>query len=125
VSRLAVARARERLAGRANVRVERLAIPGAMPAGPFELIVCSEVLYYLTRRQALAAIAGIRAALAPGGSVLAVHRRAKGKSTPLYGEEVHELLGAHLGAPRALADSTALYRLERFDSAPGESAHSQ
>jgi predicted TPR repeat methyltransferase len=115
VSRLAVRRARERLAGEPHVRVERARIPAGMPAGPFDLIVCSEVLYYLTRGQAVDAIARIRAALAPGGSVLAVHRREQGRSTPISGEEVHDLLAEHLGAAPVLQNSTPLYRLERFD----------
>ena len=49
-------------------------LPEEFPAGPFDLIVCSEVLYYLDalRRATLDATAR---ALAPGGSLLAVHWR--------------------------------------------------
>lgn len=114
VSRLAVRRARRRLAGVPNVRVARAVVPDRFPAGPFDLIVCSEVLYYLTRAQARDTIAAAGRELAAGGSLLAVHRRAKGLSTPLSGEDVHALLAESLG-PAAYTDSTGEYRLERFD----------
>ena len=116
-SRIAVRRARRRLAGAAaGVEVRRGRVPGGAPPGPFDLIVCSEVLYYLTRGQAERAIDELGAALAPGGSLLAVHKRERGRSTPLSGDEVHALLAARLPCERALEDSTPLYRLERFDA---------
>ena len=46
VSERAVATARERLAGRHGVEVECRSLPEETPDGPFDLIVCSEVLYY-------------------------------------------------------------------------------
>jgi trans-aconitate methyltransferase len=113
-SRRAVAQAERRLAGVPGVRVERRALPRQMPSGPFDLVVCSEVLYYLTRPEAVEATARIREELAPGGWVLAVHRLGKGRSSPLYGREVHELLDEHLGARRAVSRSTERYRLDVF-----------
>jgi len=50
-----VAIARERLARFPNVRVERRTLHEETPEGPFDLIVVSEVLYYLPREQMLAA----------------------------------------------------------------------
>ena len=45
----AVDAARERLAAHDHVRVERRTLPSEWPAGPFDLVVCSELLYYWDR----------------------------------------------------------------------------
>jgi predicted TPR repeat methyltransferase len=60
IAQAAVDAARERLAAHDHVRVERRTLPGEWPAGPFDLVVCSELLYYWDRptlEQALPAIA--------------------------------------------------------------------
>src|ERR1700733_13474732 len=44
----AVEIARRRLANTPGVAVLDGAIPGAIPAGPYDLVVASEILYYLT-----------------------------------------------------------------------------
>ena len=49
VSERAVTTARERLAGRKHVVVERRTLPEEMPGGPFDLIVASEILYYYSK----------------------------------------------------------------------------
>jgi SAM-dependent methyltransferase len=72
-------------------------LPEELPAGPFDLIVCSEVLYYWSRDLLLAALPPMVAALAPGGSLLAVHWRPGTRTYPLLGDEVHDLLAEHLG----------------------------
>ena len=69
----AVSAARRRLAGLAHVRVQRQALPDDWPHGeaPFDLIVLSEVGYFLDapRWQAVAAACG--QSLAPGGDLVA------------------------------------------------------
>lgn len=92
VSERAVAAARERLSGRRRVRVERRTLPEEMPEGPFDLIVASEVLYYFTREDLIAALETFERELARGGSLLAVHWRRETRTYPLQGDEVHELL---------------------------------
>jgi SAM-dependent methyltransferase len=116
-SELAVERARRRLAGRPGVRVERRTLPEEMPAGPFDLIVCSEVLYYWSRDLLIEALAALRSALAPGGSLLAVHWRPRTRTYPLQGDEVHEILARELGDLRRGASLTERrYRLDRYDA---------
>jgi protein-L-isoaspartate O-methyltransferase len=110
----AVEGARERLAGVRNVTVERRELPEDFPEGPFELIVCSEVLYYLDDAAFSAMVTGIARELAPGGSLLAVHWRPETETYPLGGDEVHERLAARFGAP-AYRDRTPEYALDRFD----------
>ena len=48
-----------------HVRVERRTLPEELPAGPFDLIVCSEVLYYWSRELLLAALPRARPARWP------------------------------------------------------------
>ena len=99
VSERAVAAASERLSGQGHVRVERRTLPEEMPAGPFDLIVASEVLYYFPGEEMLAVLRGFERELAPGGALLAVHWRRETKTYPLQGDEVHELLSAEHATP--------------------------
>jgi len=48
-------------------------LPADMPRGPFDLIVASEILYYLSRPDLVRTLARIEAALAPGGRVVVLH----------------------------------------------------
>ena len=115
VSERAVAAARERLSGRAHVRVERRTLPEEMPDGPFDLIVASEVLYYFPREEMLTVLRGFERELARGGILLAVHWRRKTETYPLQGDEVHDLLVEHT---RLLNRETIIepdYRLDLFE----------
>jgi predicted TPR repeat methyltransferase len=115
VSERAVAAARERLSGREHVRVERRTLPEEMPDGPFDLIIASEVLYYFTREEMLAALWGFERGLAPGGVLLAVHWRRETKTYPLQGDEVHELLMKHTRLQNRKTIIEPDYRLDLFE----------
>jgi predicted TPR repeat methyltransferase len=115
VSERAVATARERLAGRGHVRVERRTLPEEMPAGPFDLIVASEVLYYFPREEMLAVLQGFERELAPGGALLAVHWRRETKTYPLQGDEVHELLAQNTRLQNKVTIIEPDYRLDLFE----------
>ena len=93
---------------------ERREIPEEWPDGPFDLIVCSEVLYYLDRVALDRAIDEIERTLAPAGSLLAVHWRHRTRTYPLLGDDVHGRL-RELGWPRGVVRPTPDYLLERFD----------
>jgi SAM-dependent methyltransferase len=71
--------------------------PGALPSGPFDLVVMSEVGYFLTPLALVRSLAAVRRALAPGGEVLLVDWRHPTTGTPLDGPAVHELAAAALG----------------------------
>ncbi|PPF23744.1 class I SAM-dependent DNA methyltransferase [Rathayibacter rathayi] len=74
VSAAAVERAARRLAPREHVRVEHHDITRGVPAGPFDLVVLSEVGYYLG--DALPGVLrSIRDALTPEGELVTVHWR--------------------------------------------------
>jgi SAM-dependent methyltransferase len=62
------------------------------PTGGFDLIVLSEVLYYLDRAQLDTVIANALAALAQGGELISVHWRWPVAEYPQTGDQVHERL---------------------------------
>jgi len=96
VSETAVERAMLRLRDMPHVTVSRAALPAEMPSGEFDLIVCSDVLYYFPRDVLIEMIPRFTTALAPDGTLLVLHYLGRfGQST--RGHEVHELLKAHLG----------------------------
>lgn len=73
----AVAEARKRVvdAGHPHVSVERGSLPGDWPDGPLDLVVLSEILYFLDRDQRAAVARRCTEALVTGGHVVAVHWR--------------------------------------------------
>ena len=106
VSEPALAAARRRVPG---VRFERRELPEEFPPRDFELIVASEVLYYLDPPAFEATLDRLR------GTVLAVHWRHPTRTYPMTGDEVHDALTRRLGPP-AYSAPTADYRLDRWDS---------
>jgi SAM-dependent methyltransferase len=114
-SATAVRRAGERLAGLPHVRVERRILPEELPPGPFDLVVCAEILYYWPAGLLRAALASIESALAPGGSLLAVHWRPPTRTYPLRGDEVHAILAAELGLVPAFSEQAPKYLIDRYD----------
>lgn len=73
----AVAEARRRTAGLPSVNVRHALLPGDMPSGPFDLIVVSEILYYLSVREADRLVTAVVAALAPGGRIVLLHHHVR------------------------------------------------
>jgi SAM-dependent methyltransferase len=69
----ALSQARRRCAGRAHVRFARMFVPGEWPPGEFDLILLSEVVYYLDAADVAALAARVCGALAPGGDLALVH----------------------------------------------------
>lgn len=75
LSSAALEHARQRNRGVSWVRIERMDATETLPQGPFDLVVCSEVLYYwepVILDRTLARLAG---ALAPGGRLVSVNWR--------------------------------------------------
>jgi SAM-dependent methyltransferase len=69
----ALDRARARCADLAHVRFARMVVPDAWPDETFDLIVLSEVLYYLAPADIARVAARVETSLRPGGSALLVH----------------------------------------------------
>ena len=68
----AIGLAHQNLAGIGNVDLLRASFPEDTPPGSWELIVCSEILYYLQPPQLHEAIGWIKAQLGYGASVVVV-----------------------------------------------------
>ncbi|MGF1596999.1 MAG: SAM-dependent methyltransferase [Acidimicrobiales bacterium] len=69
----AAARAGRRLASQRHVRVLTESFPAYWPEGTGDLVVWSEVAYYLTAPGEGAALRGLRSWLEPGGTLVTVH----------------------------------------------------
>lgn len=117
-SERAVALARERLSWQENIRVEQRTLPEKMPNGPFDLIIASEVLYYLPQETVLHALRAFEKELSPGGTLLAVHWRKETRTYPLQGDEVHELLTEHTRLKNTKTIVEPEYRLDLFEDRP-------
>lgn len=88
----ALDRAERRLAGHPEVSFELRTLPEETPAGPFDTILCCEVLYYWDTDLITDGLRRIESALAPGGTFLAVHWRGADSRRPLVGDDVHGIL---------------------------------
>jgi hypothetical protein len=88
----AVAQARCRLAGRESVTPILGTIPEAIPPRRYDLVVTSEILYYLDVSQLDETLAVLRRCTVPGARWVAVHWRPDGPERPLSAGEVHERL---------------------------------
>jgi SAM-dependent methyltransferase len=88
----AVRSAASRTAELPHVRVEQRALPEDWPEGTFDLIVLSEVLYYLSGDDAAELLGKAVAALDPAGTLIAVHWRHPVADYPRSGDEVHEAI---------------------------------
>lgn len=88
----AVSAARARLADHPNADVILGAIPADIPQRPYDLVVASEILYYLLPSELEATFALLRRRLLTGGRLVAVHWRPAGRERPFTAEQVHASL---------------------------------
>lgn len=121
VAPAAVARARERLAGYDGAAVDRLAVPLEWPAGRFDLVVLSEIGYYLSPGDLEILRDRSVASLEPGGTLLAVHWRHEVPDYPLRGDAVHDLIGASPQLHRLVRHEESDLLLEVFETEPARS----
>jgi trans-aconitate methyltransferase len=112
----AVERCRTRLAGTLNVTVEQGRLPEDWPAGPFDLVVLSEVGYYFE-------VEGVRylaertlGSLTTGGEVVAAHWRGCSEDHLLHADAVHAELRREFGPPVAQYEQ-AEFRLDVWSPA--------
>ncbi|HEY2127921.1 MAG TPA: SAM-dependent methyltransferase [Streptosporangiaceae bacterium] len=96
----AVRAATARTAQLPHVRVARAVIPDDWPAGEFDLIVFSEILYYFAGDDLARVLSLGVSALRPGGTLLAVHWRHPVADYPRSGDEVHQALAGQGGLAR-------------------------
>lgn len=88
----AVTLSRGRLSRARHVHVLLGSIPGAVPAGHFDLVVASEILYYLNAAELAATVVMLESRMRPGARLVAVHWRPAGPERPFDAQQVHGLL---------------------------------
>jgi SAM-dependent methyltransferase len=108
----AVELARARVAGLPNVRVLQAWVPQQWPDETFDLIVISELGYFLDREQLVLMATKVLSSLRPGGTVLACHWRWPIEQGELDGDTVHQILQQHLQMPRLCSLLEPDFRLD-------------
>jgi SAM-dependent methyltransferase len=125
VAARAVEQARELLQDRPHAAVEQVRLPDEWPAdwsaAPFDLIVLSEVGFYLAGSDLDDVVDRCRAALAPGGVFVACHWRPHVLGLDRGGDEVHRVIRERLGAQRLVEHREDDFVLEVFQSDPSAS----
>ncbi len=115
IAEAALSRARDRCADLPQITFERRDVTTEFPAGPFDLILVSEVGYYLSKPDLDTLRSRIASALAPGGDVVLVHYTGA-TNYPLSADAVHETFLESEGAEwiSTAAQRTESYRLDVF-----------
>ncbi len=93
----AVAAAGEATRGLGNVSVSRRRLPGPLPAGPFDLVVFSEILYYLGADDLAATLDATESVAPPGADLVAVDWRPVTPDAPRDADAAHRQLLARPG----------------------------
>lgn len=114
----AVELTRQRLRHCPNARVEQSRVPSEWPEGRFDLIVLSELAYYLDTDDVRRLVERILDSLAPDGHFLACHWRPAIEGCALTGEQVHTLLHECLGLERLAQHSEQDFVLEVWGRDP-------
>jgi predicted TPR repeat methyltransferase len=119
VSRATVERVRERMHGSSHVRAVAMTLPDEFPEGEFDVVVASDVLYYLPVADLQRCVERIEASLDVGGAFVAVHYVPRMGSV-LNGDEAHDVIAAHTRLNHVLAERVEFgpgrtYRVDRFD----------
>ena len=110
VAETALAQARERCADLRHVAFARMAVPGEWPTGRFDLVIFSEVLYYLGLDGIAEAARRTLACLDPGGTAMLVNWRGPTDGACSGEEAADRFVAACGGAARR----TRLERAERY-----------
>jgi LmbE family N-acetylglucosaminyl deacetylase len=107
-----------RLAPLPGARVERRTLPGDWPDGSFDLVVVSEVGYFLSPADLDLLIARIELALAPGGDLVLCHWRHPIQGWPLDGPAVHARFSELVSVPEIATYADRDVELSVFSHRP-------
>jgi cyclopropane fatty-acyl-phospholipid synthase-like methyltransferase len=111
VAETALAAARRRCGDRTNVTIAHMQVPREWPGGRFDIILFSEVLYYLSSDDLAHTAVRARASLTPGGHALLVHYTLP-TDYPASGDAATDGFIAASGFTPILQRRAALYRLD-------------
>lgn len=120
VAARALDEARARCRNEANVRFQQMQVPGDWPEGAFDLILLSEVGYYLSLDDLARVRAQSAASLVPGGHLLLVHWTPRIDGCVLTGDSVHQVFEEWEGTRFAhrVGERAATYRLDLWERLP-------
>jgi SAM-dependent methyltransferase len=110
-----------RVADLPAVRVEGRDITRHWPAGHYDLIVFSELLYYFSDQDLDQVLDNAIDALQPGGTLLAVHWRHPVADYPRSGDDVHRVIAGRPGLGRLVSHAEPDFLAEvylRTDGTP-------
>jgi trans-aconitate methyltransferase len=107
-----VAATARRCASLPTVAVVEGTIPSDWPPGRFDLVVLSEVLYYLDASDLDVALERVEGSLVSGGDLLIVHYRPPVAEHAWTGDEVHARVRSQLGWDVVLQIDDPQFRLE-------------
>lgn len=110
----AIAECRRRCGDLTNVHTATGAVPDTWPDGEFDLVLLSEVVYYLDPQGLAALVSEVRRSLVEGGVVVAVHWLGP-TDYPLSGSETHRLLSAALGLRQVVHHSDQEFELDVWE----------
>lgn len=112
-------KARRRLENAANVVLKKMAVPEQFPGSMFDLILVSEVGYYLSMADLQKFAQQITTHLLSGGHLLLVHWTPEVPDYPLTGDEVHDYFMTQSGSGKPLKhlhhQREEKYRLDLFE----------
>ena len=103
--------ARARCCELPQVQFERMAVPEVWPGRRFDLILLSEVLYFLSPKDIAATAGHVRRSLLPGGTVLLVNWICN-PEPPQPGDQAAEAFLAATDLPIIRQDRADCYRLD-------------
>lgn len=117
VSEKAIEQAKERCCDWSNVRIQKMQFPDEFPADKFDLIIISEVGYYLSPTEWENATAKVFAHLTEKGQVMLVHWTPFVHDYPQTGDEVHDCFAKFAeNKMRKLSEKkTDTYRLDVWE----------
>lgn len=123
ISQRAIDLARERLAGEDSVEFTVMNAPAEWPNRRFDLIVLSEVGYYLDEESLTRLVARCVASMDEDGVLLACHWRHAVADYPLGGDDTHAIIATESGLVRVAEYRDDDFRLELFARSPESVAH--
>ena len=101
-----------------HAHVEQRRLPADWPEEKFDLIVFSEIGYYLDSADLTAVIQHIADSLTADGQLLACHWRPPIDGCPLNARQVHDRIHETLGLPRLVLHQEADFILEIWSREP-------
>ncbi|MGZ4198087.1 MAG: SAM-dependent methyltransferase [Solirubrobacteraceae bacterium] len=114
VSPTAVASARSNLAGHSSAEPIVGAIPADVPRLAYDLVVASEILYYLSDDELATTVALLHHTMVAGAALVAVHWRPRGPERPRDALQAHAALANAPWLTRVHEGGTDDYLLEVF-----------